>query len=474
MSVSLSKLLSAIPDWLAVTDGSEVACGLSDEEARRRAAVLRGLLRDGRVDPAGVLPDDNLKDVFYALVGLVIGDDQQVGEALAEESDAVYQFLARVEWPDDDLGERRELLRVLADSGLRAQGTSIEAVSLHRRQIEDGSGKGHIGADAAEPSSSVEEKAIGLMRIRNYLPRQAFEGAATLYCTLSESRSRVGLFDDLEYLSGSVALTCGGAARQLGLLAEAETWFERASAHFLRTLDPAPLLAALGFARLCLMYERDRHEVVLRRQPMVRELVSRAGMRSYVFKCDLLRAKSLNAIGRRSEARQLLESIEDEVTSGAERGVAGLVLTLLADLLQQDGEYDGAFLKLRAADELLKESDYGFARGDLKTILGDWLRRQGRIQEALSSLRGAVEEYQRLGMVRWEAYSRLLLAETLLAYRRPQEAEAQILCALPPIEELKIVPEGVAAVALLRESLRRQKADPEALRLLREHLAKQR
>jgi hypothetical protein len=45
--------------------------------------------------------------------------------------------------------------------------------------------------------------------------------------------------------------------------------------------------------------------------------------------------------------------------------------------------------------------------------------------------------------------------------------------ALPTIEEQKMEPEGFAAVALLRESVKRRKADPNALRELREYLQKQ-
>ncbi len=42
--------------------------------------------------------------------------------------------------------------------------------------------------------------------------------------------------------------------------------------------------------------------------------------------------------------------------------------------------------------------------------------------------------------------------------------------ALPTIEEQKMVPEGFAAMALLKESVRRRKTDPNALRELREHV----
>jgi hypothetical protein len=64
----------------------------------------------------------------------------------------------------------------------------------------------------------------------------------------------------------------------------------------------------------------------------------------------------------------------------------------------------------------------------------------------------------------------LVIAESLLALGRDREAEWEILSALPTIDEEKMVPEGFAAVALLRESVQRRKTDPNALRELREHL----
>jgi len=68
------------------------------------------------------------------------------------------------------------------------------------------------------------------------------------------------------------------------------------------------------------------------------------------------------------------------------------------------------------------------------------------------------------------AYIRVVLAETLIAASRHREAEWEILAALPTIEEQKMVPEGFAAMTLLKESVRRRKTDPVALRDLREHL----
>jgi hypothetical protein len=73
-------------------------------------------------------------------------------------------------------------------------------------------------------------------------------------------------------------------------------------------------------------------------------------------------------------------------------------------------------------------------------------------------------------MAALEAYLRIVLAETLIAISRTREAEWQIAAALPIIEEQKMVPEGHAALGLLRESVRRRQTDGGALRELRERL----
>jgi hypothetical protein len=97
-------------------------------------------------------------------------------------------------------------------------------------------------------------------------------------------------------------------------------------------------------------------------------------------------------------------------------------------------------------------------------------REQGMLAQAAETFRGAAEKYAAAGMSTLEAYLRIVLAETLIALSRFREAEWQIAAALPTIEEQKMVPEGFAAVGLLRESVRQRRANPEALRDLRERL----
>jgi hypothetical protein len=68
------------------------------------------------------------------------------------------------------------------------------------------------------------------------------------------------------------------------------------------------------------------------------------------------------------------------------------------------------------------------------------------------------------------AYAQFLVAETYLAMQLPRDAEAEVLKAIPIFKEEGIVLDAVAALSILRESIRQQKLDPDLLRELRDRL----
>jgi hypothetical protein len=91
------------------------------------------------------------------------------------------------------------------------------------------------------------------------------------------------------------------------------------------------------------------------------------------------------------------------------------------------------------------------------------LRDIGNLGLAIEVMREAVAGFDRSSVVARAAYCRVLLAEMLLGSGRIQEAEIEILAALPTIEKQSMVSEGLAAGKLLREALRRCGADRAAL-----------
>jgi hypothetical protein len=124
----------------------------------------------------------------------------------------------------------------------------------------------------------------------------------------------------------------------------------------------------------------------------------------------------------------------------------------------------------KAALPLLESRPACLTLADVQMFVGAAYRGQGHLVPALAALRASLVTYAELEMAPRVAYVRLFIADTLLALGRNREAEWEILAALPAIEQGKMVPEGLAAVQLLQESVRSRKTDPNALRELREHL----
>src|SRR5262249_19690962 len=229
-----------------------------------------------------------------------------------------------------------------------------------------------------------------------------------------------------------------------------------------------------SFIRMCLSCERDEFASVLELSQEVREGLVREGMERYVIRCDFARAMSLNCLGLRRESRHLLNDILNARAIARDSSLHGLVLLHLVDSLETEGLHVEAVPLLEEAFRVLHDCESTVFVQHAKLLLGELLRRRGRFAEAISSFRDGANEFAELGMARWEAYARLLLAETLLGSGNPQGAQAETVRALPILQELEVLPEGFAAVALLRESIRQRKADPEALRVVREHLRKER
>src|SRR5262249_22046717 len=98
--------------------------------------------------------------------------------------------------------------------------------------------------------------------------------------------------------------------------------------------------------------------------------------------------------------------------------------------------------------------------------LGYLFQSQGDRTGAIGAYRAAQQEFTELHMRADVAAVHLVVADLLLDNRQDKQAEWEIRQALPIIDEYKLVPEGFAALSLLRESLRRQKIDRQALRNL--------
>ncbi len=114
--------------------------------------------------------------------------------------------------------------------------------------------------------------------------------------------------------------------------------------------------------------------------------------------------------------------------------------------------------------------NYPVVLAHARGVIAEAFRDQGCLRDAATHYREAIEIYASEGVSGKLAYTRVVLAETLIALGQHEEAEVEILAALPTIEEEQMKPEAGAAVTLLRESIRRRKMDRNALRELRDQL----
>jgi tetratricopeptide (TPR) repeat protein len=130
------------------------------------------------------------------------------------------------------------------------------------------------------------------------------------------------------------------------------------------------------------------------------------------------------------------------------------------------GNLPEALVHARKALPLLQQLDNRVNIAKLRWSVGDILREQRKLGEAVDAYRAALRESEEIGIRGDVAAIHLVLADVLLDAGFDRQAEWEVRAALPIIEEEKMVPEGYAALSLLRESLRRRQIDRQALRNL--------
>ena len=315
---------------------------------------------------------------------------------------------------------------------------------------------------------------LDLLRLEtNARPQRAANEVEVLHRRVLACEWPVGLFDEREYILGELALVGAGAYRLLGKLDLAEKWLDRSEAALRHIVNPAPAMANVAYARLAVKYDRRLYEDVLELVPSLRLSFEKLGMRSESHKTTFLEAMTLKEKGDSSRAFERFAMLRGDLSATESPMLLGMVLMELGGQRGSAGVYPEAISLYREALGVMGSSGSPMALAQLKATIGETTRAAGDTVSAIEFFRQAIADYVGLGAAGRAAYLRVVLSESLLALDRAREAEWEILQALPTIEEQGMVPEGFAAVALLHESVNRRKADPNALRELREHLQKQ-
>jgi len=476
-----SNVRAALAAWLSVTRTLEPYSGLNPREARRRAGELLQLVLGGDVSPTEVELSEDFKDILSALVGLLKGFepvDQRFSAA-----DTVCRFIRRLKWSADDRAETNDLLLECSEFGWTALGFDIEQLVRRRMSILDATSE---SGNSAELSSQIEDILGSSREKRNVVracavlctrgdddPKLTLEISSTVYRRLIKDCYADVQLDEAEHLASLFALQAGTACRFLGRFSDAEGWFLTAERHAGAALTREPLLAKVAFARAALLHQRGQYSKALPLFSLCIHEFARLGMGIEYDKSQLALGMTFSALGK---WRTALKILREAVKSPRVQSFASLeahIFVHIAACLIALGEHEEAQVACSRAASLLEGRHHANAEAGLKWSIAELLRNTGRRVEALGFYRQALIEYRRFRASNLVAQLHLVIGETALDLGLDQEAEQEILAALPTIEEQNMVPEGLAALAMLKESVRRRKTDPNALRELREHLQKQ-
>ncbi len=299
---------------------------------------------------------------------------------------------------------------------------------------------------------------------RDTLPAEVRSEAEFFYRFLEKPRRKVGLFDELQYFLGELALIAGTTCRHLSRRDEARLWFDRAESGFRHTANAVGELSRLAYQRLALRMEERQLDAVLELAPPLADSLIEHGMPEEALKCCFLEGLALMESDRLSESVEVFERICREAAKlGSERLLASAYGNL-THVYGMMGDSENAIEASRLAIPVLKRLDDRIALAKVQWGLATLLREIGQIPGSIEAYRMAQREFEQIGMRADMAALSLVVADLLLETGREREATREVLVALPIIDELKMVPEGVAALSLLRESLRHQKINRQALR----------
>jgi hypothetical protein len=466
--------------------GRDVPTGLSIDEATERAkATLRRIAEDGDGTPWTESGSD-LADVIHAACRVVASEEVLPAMGMNALT-TLYSTVEGLCWPDDHFDERGELLaRVsyLAWLCARRHGTCTETIRWEARAIEHARRQEPVRAFMdlclEERSDDLNRRFLGdpavllavigrLRELMDHQPVLLLREATGMREWLVANQGVLPSREEAAYFVAEFDWILAAGSRLRGRYGVSQAWLVRMAQDFAGVVGSVSLRARGRYTQLTLLYHQRLFENVLEQLPEVVESFLGLGMQDYVSKCYLLKAISLKEVGREDEARAELAALTSD-PGVRDKQVRALALIGLAELDGRLGRYGLAMAKLSAADALVRGECLPIVMGHLHGIRGEILRDQGSLLQAAESYRLAVVVYRAAGMVSFAVYVQVVLSETLLAAGLEGLATDEIMDALPTIAELHLVREAMAAVALLRESIRRRKPDPSALRELRSQL----
>jgi tetratricopeptide (TPR) repeat protein len=482
--------------WTAQTDVSTIDIGLSRDEALHRAPEFLCGLREGKISPADARIDDASIDVLHAACRLLAEPNAGRVEDPLDSVRALYDFIEKVIWPGPDFDERAELLGACASAGWRiARRTASPPVTdewqkrllavTSKTVLPRNSSSESVAHDALEIGPQAKTGPIPLddpeivlplledLRARGERsPAEVLEEAASLYKHLQPAEPRYPnafLRDEHEYFLGETARIAGAASRILARREDATRWLDFADEWFSLTENASGNLSKVTYQRLAVRMEERDFEGVSALLPQLIASFENLGMREDALKARFLHAVVLREIDDICSAIDVYLQIVREARDLKNETLMAHAYTNLVQVYGFQGAAPEAFAMAKEAMPLLRRLGNQVAIAKLQWGLACLHRTRGDTSAAIDAFRAGQQDFAELEMRADVAAGHLVIAEILLDVGQERQAEAEIRLALPLIDEYKLVPEGFAAMTLLRESLRRQKIDRQALRNLHEH-----
>lgn len=479
--------------WILASQYGELAINPQIGRQGDQITDLRaGILERGISASEFQVTEENLAALSELCAGISRWNGS-ASELTLIESSATFEFVSRLGWPSDDFGERSEILCLLAFTAWRHSRLlgktrdSYAWLALYEEEFRK-SGVARdcvlyfLGTPETARSDELWDRFLDdpetvlsiccLLREKvDVHTRAVSDGASALHRHLSSGKLICEIPGERGYFLGRAALTAAGTFRQLGQRKPAEDWLAQAEQHFSLETDERERLE-IAYQRLCLSYDGGGHQTTLESVDSLAASFGKLGADHEEAKCLILKAAALRLGGRMEEARLLFEELREVPAVKEHAALLSFVLIPLGEIYEMQGDSDRALSTYDEARLAVRRAAQPVNAIALQVVLGEHVRNRGRVQEALSIFQSAFGESEALGLSLVSVRIRVLMAEALLSIGRDREAEDELLRALPTIEKEMMVPEAFATVALLRESLRRRRADPGVLQELRERIWK--
>jgi len=476
-SVSFAQ---SVAGWLEATEGHRIPAGEPVQDSLSRAAKL---LRDIGATGESPVPGELDLDVLHAVCELL----DESGASL-ELVSSVYVALSTSQWPGSEFEEREQILAELAYlawNASRREG-SLDLMDLWAARCSDWVMKQEVVNDFFRLPINSRSPALShrflcqlpvlltltyrLTALRNTRPSAAAAEAISAHELLARPRAR--RTEAERHLLAELCLNASAATRHLGRLHDAEAWMAKAAAHLNETSSGRFFQGRLAFLGLTIRYSRhEALEVVSMVEPVL-EMLAVHGTAQDRWRCRLMQALSLKDLGRNKEALEQLRLLRIDLPP-TEPLLLALAIQNKGEILASEGNYAEGLALSREAYALLEDDGPAWAFGNLQASIGELQRNQGRLSEAIECYRASISTFAAAGMEAGAAYIRLIVAETLVAAGRKDEATLEVLAAIPVIEREGIVADAIAAMSLLRRTLQTQGVDLAGLRSLREELRRE-